>query len=330
VQEKHLVQASNHPRLPITLPPEIHMILVTGAMGRIGSAALAALHARGLPSRAIVPSRRRVPWLAELQTELVEGEADNPLVLEQALDGIRAVILLARPSATQVDGQRRIIDACNARGIARIVKLSVAGASETAPADAARWHWRAEQHLLQEAEEPCIARIGRTMQDLLLQEPLLLAHHMLVGCQGDGLAADVDARDVGAVLAGLASASAPSRLPVLVTGPEALTRHKAAALLGSALGFPIRYVPCTPGDLTQLLLGAGSCQWQVDDLVLYESAAAMGDWKCVTDVVSQWTGHQARTFSAFANEMAASLQYSHGLPQGAGHARDQLPVAAQH
>lgn len=328
MQKKTLVRAGTHPCRLVTHSPEIHMILVTGAMGRIGTAAIAALHARGLASRALVPSRRRVPWLADFHTELVEGEAEHPLVLEQALDGVHAVILIARPSATEVDAQRRIIDACNARGIARIVKLSVAGASEHAAVDAAQWHWRAEQYLLQEAGEPCIARIGRTMQDLLLQEPLLLAHHMLVGCQGDGLAADVDARDVGAVLAGLAATGAPPQSPVLVTGPEAFSRRRAATLLGTALGFPIRYVPCTPGDLTQLLLGSGICQWQVDDLVRYESTAALGDWHTVTDAVSHWTGHPARTFAAFANEMATSLQYSHGLPQGAGEVHDQLPVAA--
>lgn len=303
------------------------MILVTGAMGRIGTAAVAALHSQGIPSRALVPSRQRVPWLSEYHTELVEGEYDALDVLPKALEGVHAVVLIARPSAEQVDAQKRVIDACGDRGIGRIVKLSVAGAGRDAVAAAARWHWRAEQHLQNEAAEPCIVRTGRTMQDLLYQEPLVLAHHMIVGCQGDGLAADVDARDVGAVLAGLATTPTPPKDPLLVTGPAALTRATVAALLGEALGFAIRYVPSTPAELTQVLSAAGICQWQVEDLVQYEAAAAAGDWNTVTDVVARWTGRPARPFAAFAREMATSLQYPHYLPPFVGSQAEALPRA---
>lgn len=301
------------------------MILVTGAMGRIGSAAVASLHQRGIPTRALVPSRCRVPWLAEYQPELAEGDCEDPARLTRALEGVRAVILIARPSADQVAVQQRVIDACVERGITRIVKLSVAGAGEQARAEAARWHWRAEQHLREAAAEPCIVRAGRTMQDLLPQSTLMLSHHMLCGCQGNGLAADVDARDVGAVLAGLATSPEVPEAPLLVTGPSALSRQEMAATLGRALGITLHYVPCTPAELEQVLLTAGITQWQVDDLVSYEVAAAEGRWQQVTDVVPRWSGRPARSFAQFANELATSVQYQHYLPAARGSIISALP-----
>lgn len=301
------------------------MILVTGAMGRIGTAAVDHLTRRRLSTRALVPSLRQVPWLAESGAELVTGDCDDLSCLDRALEGVTAVILISRPMADHVDLQRRIIDQCHARGIRRVVKLSVAGAREASPTEAARWHWLAEEHLRATVAEPCVVSAGRTMQDLLHQTPLLLAHHMLVGCQGNGVAADVDARDVGAVLAGLATASAIPDNTVLATGPHAISRQEVAAIMGQALGLLLRYVACTPAELRQVLVGAGISAWQADDLVSYEAAAADGHWQAVTDVVSQWTGRPAHTFGAFAAETAASLRYVHHLPQLRGSLMDALP-----
>lgn len=289
------------------------MILVTGAMGRIGTAAVAALHASGVQTRALVPSRCQVPWLDDYEVELLEGEYDDGRTLGPALSGITAVILIARPAADQVESQQRVIDACTERGIARVVKLSIAGAADDTHTMAARWHWRTEQHLLQQAAEPCIVRTGRTMQDLLYQAPLMLAHHMVVGCQGAGRTADPDARDVGAVLAGLATTTTPPTDPVLVTGPVALSRAEMTDRMSQSLGLALRYVSCTAAELEQFLLAAGITRWQMEDLVSYEAEAHDGHWTSVTDAVHRWAGRPARRFDAFANEIGMSLRYRHEI-----------------
>ncbi len=289
------------------------MILVTGAMGRIGTAAVAALHASGVQTRALVPSRCRVPWLNDYHVELLEGEYHDGRAIGEALDGITAVILIARPTADHVESQQRVIDACSERGIARVVKLSIAGAAPETQAAATRWHWQTEQHLLHTAAEPCIVRTGRTMQDLLYQVPLMLAHHMVVGCQGAGRTADPDERDVGAVLAGLATTSTPPADPVLVTGPVALSRAEMTDRMSQSLGLALRYVSCTAAELGQFLLAAGLTRWQMEDLVSYEKDAHDGRWTHVTDAVHRWAGRPARRFDAFANEIGMSLRYRHAI-----------------
>jgi uncharacterized protein YbjT (DUF2867 family) len=280
-------------------------------MGRVGSAAVRALHRRGAAQRALVPVRSRAPWLRELGVPTAEGDYDDGRCLSAALDGVHTVILISRPLVDHVAVQERVVDACISAGITRIIKLSIAGAAPDAAADAARWHWRTEQHLQHAAIDGCVVRSVRTMQELLHQVPLLLAHQMFVGCQQDGLVADVDARDVGAVLAGLAVSDTLPAEPLLVTGPELLTQAQVTQQLARALDLPLQYVPCEPADLEQTMLAAGLRPWQVQDLVAFEQAARTGAHATITDVVQQWSGAAPRTFAAFAHELATSLRFAH-------------------
>lgn len=286
------------------------MILVTGAMGRVGSATVRALRSQDVPVRAMVPSRARVPWLQSLGADIAEGDYDDGRSLGVALDGVDTVILISRPQSDQVAVQERVIDACASTGITRVIKLSVASAAPDAQADVARWHWRTEQHLRHSVQEPVIVRATRLMQDLMHHLPLVLAHHMLVGCQGDGRVPDVDARDVGEVLAGVATATKVPREPLVATGGEALTRAQMTAMLSHALRVPLRFVPCAAADLAQTLLASGLPTWQVEDLVAFEESAREGVHTGVTDTVATWSGHAPRSFAAFADELATSLRYA--------------------
>lgn len=286
------------------------MILVTGALGRIGNATARALHHRGAAVKAFVPSRSHVPGLAELGIPLAEGDYDDGQQLTAALDGVHTVVLLSRPYADLVAAQERVIDACATAGVRRIVKLSAAGADAAARSDAARWHWRIEQHLQRAPLASCVVRPMRQMQELLHQLPLLRTSGMLVGAQGEGRVSEIDARDLGAVLAACAVADAVPAEPVLATGPVALDRWAMCELLSSAFGRRVRYVNCTTSELETTLLASGLSPWQVHDLVAMEERAAEGAFDVVTDTVEAMTGRPARRFEQFANELATALSYN--------------------
>lgn len=286
------------------------MILVTGAMGRIGTAAVRALVARGYPVRALVPACRRVPWLTELPIACVEGEASEARHLPGLLAEVRTAVLIARQSPLQVAGVEALIDACRAAAIDRVVLLSVAEAAEAAPAQLARQHWQTEQHLIRSGVPHAVVRPVRLMQELQHQVPLMRSQQMVVGCQGDGAVPDVDADDVGRVLTGLVDAPTLPTAPVLVTGASAFTRSAMTSVLGRAWGAPLRYVPSTPLELTQLLLAAGLPRWHVQALVAFEEQARDGRLAEVTDAVPRWTGQPARPLADFANELARAIQYA--------------------
>ena len=286
------------------------MILVTGALGRIGNATARALHHRRAAVKALVPSRNHVPGLAELGIPLAEGDYDDARHLSAALDGVDTVILLSRPSADLVAVQERVIDSCANAGVRRIVKLSATGASATARSDAGRWHWRIEQHLRRAPLASCVVRPMRQMQELVHQLPLLLTNGMLVGCQGEGRVSEIDARDVGAVLAACAVADTLPTEPVMATGPVALDRWAMCELLSSAFGRPVRYVNCSPSDLESTLLASGLSPWQVHDMVTTETSAAEGAFDVVSDAVESMTGRPPRRFEQFAHELATALSYT--------------------
>lgn len=286
------------------------MILVTGALGRIGNATARALHHRGAAVKALVPSRSHVPGLAELGVPLAEGDYDDAKRLNAALDGVHTVVLLSRPSADFVAVQERVIDACASAGVRRVVKLSATGASATARSHAARWHWRIEQHLRHAPLESCIVRPMRQMQELLHQLPLLLTSGMLVGCQREGRVAEIDARDLGSVLAACAVAETLPPDPVLATGPVALDRWTMCELLSSAFDRSVRYVDCDAAELETTLLASGLSPWQVHDLVTTEASAAEGAFDIVTDAVETLIGRPPRRFEQFANELATAISYA--------------------
>ena len=300
------------------------MILITGAMGRIGTAAVRALVARGHSVRALVPAQRRVPWLAELPIHCVEGEASAAGYLPGLLAEVRAAILIARQSPLQVAGLEALIDACRAASVDRLVLLSVAEAAPEAPALLARRQWQTEQHLARSGMPHVVVRSVRLMQEVQHQVPLMRSQQMLVGCQGDGAVPDVDADDVGRVLAGLIEAGELPSTPVLVTGAAAHTRPEMVERLARAWGTPLRYVPCTPLELTQTLLAAGLPRWHVQALVHFEEQARDGRFASVTDAVPHWTGRAARSFADFAGELARAVQYA--SPPALAPSTDQMVV----
>jgi NADH dehydrogenase len=104
-------------------------ILVTGASGAIGVRLVEALRSRGLAVRAFV-HRTEPPAHGG---ETVRGDLLDPSTLEAAVRGIDAVVHLAARTharrardyrALNVDGTRRLLDACRSEGTGRFVFMS--------------------------------------------------------------------------------------------------------------------------------------------------------------------------------------------------------------
>ncbi len=285
------------------------MILVTGATGRIGTSAIRQLRERDLPVRALGGRHaHRAP--RDAGVEWIEGDLADERAVTAGLRGVRTVVLLSASAPQRVRLQERVIDLAEAAGVARIVKLSTVAAAEDASCDSARWHWRVERRLARSSLEHCTLRATRVMQELLQQVPLLLTSGLLAGCQGDGRVADVDARDVGHVLASLAASDRAPDPELHVTGPEAMSFATLAAHLTRQLGRPVRYVDCTPADLLLCAEAAGVEPWRAHDMVAWQTEARAGRYAIVHDTIERITGRTPRRFESFANELATSLRYA--------------------
>src|SRR5918999_3599832 len=121
---------ARHSRLPAVL-------LLTGATGRVGSALLPRLTARGEAVRCLVRDPRRL-GPARVRVQIALGDLADPASFRHALRGVRTVIHLAgawrdqpRAGLEELNGLAtwRLLRAAERAGVARFVFLSPLGAT---------------------------------------------------------------------------------------------------------------------------------------------------------------------------------------------------------
>ena len=132
------------------------MILVTGATGFVGRRVVAALAADGRPVRALVHSASHAHALPVHEGDTVEGDVLSPATLEEACEGVDAVIHLVavireNGRATYQDvnhqGTRNILEAAEAAGVRKFVQASTIGATSDPGIPYLYSRWMAEQEV---------------------------------------------------------------------------------------------------------------------------------------------------------------------------------------
>jgi nucleoside-diphosphate-sugar epimerase len=105
------------------------LVLVTGANGFIGQVVVVALQQRGWPVRALMRHPRPCP------AEVVTGDMRDGDSLRAALTGVAVVVHLAAAKSDEpdsddvnVEGARRLVEACQATGCRRLINISTQSA----------------------------------------------------------------------------------------------------------------------------------------------------------------------------------------------------------
>lgn len=108
-------------------------ILVTGATGRLGRAAVSHLQAAGLTVRALSRGRRE----PEDRLEWVVGDLSTGAGLREAAEGIDAIIHLASApyqgrytKEVELDGTRNLLRAAESAGVSRLIYTSIIGCDQ--------------------------------------------------------------------------------------------------------------------------------------------------------------------------------------------------------
>jgi uncharacterized protein YbjT (DUF2867 family) len=115
------------------------MILITGATGRVGGAALMQLCSRGVPVRALIRNPEKATAVAGPGIETVIGDLRHPGSLDAALEGVTAALLVSPLDPHQVELQGNFIDAAKRAGQIHIVKISGLGTALDSPVRSGRW-----------------------------------------------------------------------------------------------------------------------------------------------------------------------------------------------
>lgn len=276
-------------------------VLVCGATGQVGALLRDALDTAGVPWLGL---SRRAPAGERWR----QADLEQPATLGPALDGVGTVFLASSDHPRQDALEISMIEACRARGIARVVKLSAQSAGLEPPVSFGVLHARAERALRESGMAWSILRPVFFMQSLLLMADSI-RDGKLIAATGKGEVAFIDTRDIAEVAARvLASPSDHDGKLHTLTGPRALSFAALAERIASTTGRPVRHLS-PPRALARLVLPwvSGMERWRSNLVVDLMAAISSGAQSVPSDAVRQITGHEPRTIESFIAEQRSAF-----------------------
>jgi len=280
------------------------MILVTGATGKVGSAAEQVLTGRGAQVRALVRDEKRAAALADAGAELVVGDFGDPSSLERAVAGVATVVLVSPAIPAQ---EIAVIDAAARSGVGHVVKAT-SKASDDSPVARRRKQAQIEVALDASGLPHTLLRSNAYMQNFLALAPVIRSQRGFASSAADGRVGLIDARDVGVVASEIALD--PERLggrTYWPTGPELLSYTNAAAILSDVTGHEITFRARSEDEDREAMLAAGVPEQVAVDNARAFSLIGEGDAAWLTDDVALVLNRAPRSFRDFATEHAATF-----------------------
>lgn len=263
------------------------MILVTGATGNVG--------------------RELVHQLVDLGEEVrglsrsgpVQGDLNDPSSLGPALDGVSALFLLS--------GYPGVVEAARAAGVTRVVLMSGSSA-ETRDLDnaIARYMIASEEEVRSSGLEWTVLRPRTFMSNTLQWAPQLAAGDVVRAPWPDVAVATVDPADIAAVAAQALIGTRHLGQVYPVTGPAAWQPRERVALLGTALGRPLRYEP-QPDDEARAEMLTTMPPEYVDAFFDFFSEGKLDESE-VFPTVREVAQRPPRTFEEWARANAAKFR----------------------
>jgi uncharacterized protein YbjT (DUF2867 family) len=218
------------------------MILVTAATAPVGRSIVEQLAAAGEPVRAL--SRGAGTAGLPAGAEVVAGDLADPTTLAPALEGVKAVFLLA-----VVPGfAPAFLAAAKEAGVRRIVFQSSGAIDDAAaeqPNGIAAFHHDIERAIRESGLEWTFLRLAVASSDALewaFDVPGQLADGDVVrGPYADAAQSPVHPADLAAVAVAALTGDEHSGAVYPITGPRSLTHAEQVRLIGEAHGRPLRF-----------------------------------------------------------------------------------------
>jgi uncharacterized protein YbjT (DUF2867 family) len=254
------------------------MILITGATGTIGSEVLRLLTGRGHAVRAM--SRKGSGPHA------VQADFDDPASLDRAAAGVDSLFLLTAPAIPTPHHDLAMLEAAQAAGVTRVVKLSAIGTGARFEGHTVgAWHVPGEEAVRASGMVWTILRPSSFASNVLRQNPIM----NMTGKARQGV---VDPRDVAAVAVEALTAPLHSGRTYTLTGPELLSVPDQARQLSEILGHPVTTTDVAPSGMDRAI--ATSIGW-----------ARAGHNEVLTDDVARVLGRAPSTFATWARDHLA-------------------------
>lgn len=279
------------------------MILVTGATGHVGGAALSRLREGGVPVRAFV----RDPSASfPDDVEVVAGNLSDAASLEPALRDVDTVLFIWKQISAEHPEAAIETIARHARRIVYISSLSIRDdlAVQAHPMSAV--HARIERAIAASVPSWTVLRSGWFMANVRMWADELRATGVVRLAYPLAGRSPVDRRDVGEVAAAVLTGEGYDGRTLIVSGPERLTDVDLIAAIGRAAGRPYR-VEAVDVETARVEMIRDGLSPELTDAALAYWQRLVDVPEAVTSTVADVTGRPARTFAAWAAEHAADF-----------------------
>jgi uncharacterized protein YbjT (DUF2867 family) len=279
------------------------MILVTTA-GKVGSETVRLLRQKDLPVRVLVRDPEKVKSLAAIGAEIVVGDLDSLPSIDKAMQGIKTVVLVSPAIPAQ---ELNVVQSAKNAGATHIVKAT-SNAPVDSPIARRRWQAEIEAGILASGLDYTLLRSNSYMQNALTLAPAIKQTGGFALSASSGRVGMVDARDVAAVAAEIAAASAPHvGKTYKLTGPTLISYAEIAAILTKVLGRPVSYHEQSFEEDKAAMIQAGVPKAVAEMNAQALSMIAEGDAAWLSEDVPAILGRPARSFEEFAADYATAF-----------------------
>ena len=282
------------------------MILLTGATGRVGSAAARALLRAEIPFRVLVRDPGKLGIDGEV-IEVVQGDLGDPEAVEQALAGISRALIVMGNHPDQSRLERQFATLAGNAGVSHLVKVSSMEAAPDATAILPKNHYGTEQHIASLGMDWTFLRPNYYMQNMLMYSGSIARTNSFALPLGDAKTAMIDARDVGEVAAVVLTTEGHAGQTYRVTGPELIDFYEVAARMSAVLDRPLSYVAQSPEAFREVLGQFIQSAWQLDAVCELFAEIAAGSLEEQTSTTADLLGRPAVSLNTFTQQFAGAF-----------------------
>ncbi|MFS8181250.1 SDR family oxidoreductase [Pseudovibrio denitrificans] len=278
-------------------------VLVTGANGTIGTHLLRVLRSAPWDVRTLIRSAENERLVTSLGAQAFYGDFMDQASLGEAMTGVDTLVLItsANPdAAVQASNALREAKDC---GVRKVVRISAIKAALDGPTANTKLHGQTEQEIICSGLDYVILRPNLFMQNMFLAAQTISEQDSFFFGTGDAQIGMVDTRDVAECAAQCVLSNQFDGNIYEVTGPQSLSYFDVAQALSVELNRNISYVPVSPQDVYEGIVGAGWDEWIAGISRDYAQAYRSGWSDFTTDTVEQMCGHPPRSIDRFIREV---------------------------
>jgi uncharacterized protein YbjT (DUF2867 family) len=279
-------------------------VLITGATGDTGRAAVKESIALGLTVRAMVHGRdNRSAALEKLDAEVVLGDLHNVDSISSAMEGIDAAYLVYPVQAGLIDATVNFAQAAREAGVSAVINLSQRSADRNSKSNSCKETFIAEQVLNWSGLAVTHLRPTYFLEWLLypFQLPLFVEKGILRLPVGKGRHAPIGAEDQGRVIAAILQNPGEHKGQTYpLFGPVEMDHEQMASELSEALARQIVFQNISIDEYCKSLAAMGVSAYMIQHFEGAMDAYQHGVMSGMNDNVERLTGREPMSVGEFA------------------------------